>query len=338
MKLYFNQLSGALSKSLAPIYLIAGDEPLQKMEAADMIRDAARKHGYADRQLFFADQGFDWGILASAVSNFSLFSDKQFFEMIVFTDKLKKDSKEFLQNFAQQPAENTVLVLRMNKIDARETWVKRISDVGVLVQVYLKEGHEMSAWLRERMLKIGLKMEDQVVELIAERVAGNMLAAAQEVDRLKLLYADQIVRLEDAETAVCDNSKYNVYDLASAASIGDSKNALRILQGLQDEGCASSLVLWSLTAQIRKLAALETRVAQGDNLDTLLRKEWRNKRDIFRKSLLRKPKIHWQRLLYWCGEADKAAKGLSSDDVWHHLSKLTLRICGVRVLSELGNK
>lgn len=307
---------------------------MQKMEAADMIRAAAHSAGYGDRRLFFADANFDWGALSAHADNLSLFSEKKFIEIVAFSEKLNKEGKEFLRTFAERPAEDTILVLRVNKIDAREAWVKRVEAVGVVVQVYIKEGGDMTAWLRERMLKAGLKVENQVVELIAERVAGNMLAAAQEVEKLKLLHSDSVVSLEDAERAISDSSKYNVYDLAEAASGGDAKRAVRILRGLRDEGCAPNLVLWSLTAQIRKLADLDARLAKGESLDAVLRKEWRSKHTALRKALTRKPRIPWERLLYWCGETDKAAKGVSGADVWQQLLRLALRMSGARVLSE----
>ena len=334
MKLYFNQLTSALNDSLAPIYLIAGDEPLQRMEAADLVRKKAQAMGYADRRLFFVEQNFDWSAIGAVTNNLSLFAEKQLIEVIIFTEKLKKDGKDFLQAYLKEPAEDTVLVLRANKVDAREVWVKKISEMGVLVQVYAKDSQSLLAWLRERMLRLGMKMENQVVELIADRTEGNMLAAAQEVEKLKLLYTNQVIRLEDAEQAISDNSKYNVYDLATAAGMGDADKALRMLRGLKEEGCAPNLVLWSLTNQVRKLAIMETSLSQGESLDAVLRKEWRNRQAALRKALLRKPKTGWQRLLYWCGEVDKAVKGLSGDDVWHQLLGLTMRISGVRVLTE----
>ena len=50
MQLRSEQLEGHLAKTLAGVYAIHGDEPLLALEAADAVRGAARKRGFAERQ------------------------------------------------------------------------------------------------------------------------------------------------------------------------------------------------------------------------------------------------------------------------------------------------
>ncbi|MCK5889274.1 MAG: DNA polymerase III subunit delta, partial [Methylococcales bacterium] len=60
MRINLAQL-GATLKKRVPIYLLAGDEPLQMGEAADAIRLAAKKGGYTVREVLSADiVGFEW--------------------------------------------------------------------------------------------------------------------------------------------------------------------------------------------------------------------------------------------------------------------------------------
>lgn len=62
MKIQGNQLSSHLLKSLAPCYLITGDEHLLVAEALDSVREAARAKGFTSRELHVATSGFDWKI------------------------------------------------------------------------------------------------------------------------------------------------------------------------------------------------------------------------------------------------------------------------------------
>ena len=55
------------SQPLARCYLLAGDEPLQVLEAADALRAAARSQGFDEREVLHAESGFDWAQLANAV-------------------------------------------------------------------------------------------------------------------------------------------------------------------------------------------------------------------------------------------------------------------------------
>ena len=46
-----------------PVYAILGDEPLLVLEAADAVRAAARKQGYAEREVYEPGRSFDWSEL-----------------------------------------------------------------------------------------------------------------------------------------------------------------------------------------------------------------------------------------------------------------------------------
>ena len=74
------------TQPLARCYLLAGDEPLQVLEAADALRAAARAQGFDEREVLHAEPGFDWGQLASAGASLSLFAEKRMLE-VHLTDK-----------------------------------------------------------------------------------------------------------------------------------------------------------------------------------------------------------------------------------------------------------
>ena len=63
MKIAARQLEGQLKKGLAALYAVHGAEPLVALEAADRIREAARKSGAAEREVFYAEPGVDWSRL-----------------------------------------------------------------------------------------------------------------------------------------------------------------------------------------------------------------------------------------------------------------------------------
>ncbi len=334
MKVYFSQLQSKLDKELAPVYLIAGNEPLQRMEASDMVRTAARTRGFTERSLFFGDQISDWVKFKAEVSNVSIFADKRLFEVILGENKPKTVASEFFKTYVEDLPSHTILLIRADKVDRRLTWVKQIEKLGVTVQVYPKTLNEMRAWLRERMLRANLKMEEHVVELISERTEGNMLAAAQEVTKLELLCEGGIVRRQDVEKFVGISSKFTVYELADAACAGDVERSLQIMYSLQIDNSPLPLVLWAIVAEIRKMITLEQRLENGEKMELVLRGEWLNRRAQVRNVLNRKLGKKWQNTLYWCAEMDKAIKGLGDDDAWNELLQLILKICGVRSLSK----
>ena len=60
MKIYPEKISGELSRTLLPAYIVSGDEPLLIQEVCDEIRAALHKAGYIERDLFHVETGFDW--------------------------------------------------------------------------------------------------------------------------------------------------------------------------------------------------------------------------------------------------------------------------------------
>lgn len=51
MRLNLPQLAAHLKRPLAPVYLVAGDEPLQQGETLDALRAAALAQGYSLREV-----------------------------------------------------------------------------------------------------------------------------------------------------------------------------------------------------------------------------------------------------------------------------------------------
>ena len=56
MNLRPEQLASQLDKPLGPLYVLHGNEPLLVLEAGDAIRAAARRQGYAEREVLVAGQ------------------------------------------------------------------------------------------------------------------------------------------------------------------------------------------------------------------------------------------------------------------------------------------
>ena len=92
--------------------------------------------------------------------------------------------------------------------------------------------------------------------MIADRVEGNLLAAGQEIEKLRLLHGEGKVTAEDVSPAVANSSRFDVFILVDAALGGDAKRALKVLAGLRAEGVEPVIVVWALTRELRTLAKI----------------------------------------------------------------------------------
>ncbi len=321
MKLPANRLTAHLEKTLLPCYLIAGDELLLVQEAIDAIRRSARQKGFDSRDLHVQMQGFNWQELAGEGANLSLFAERRIVELRLPTGKPGRDGGAAIAELAEQAGDDLLFLITAPKIDQRTAatkWVKAIESKGAFVQIWPIGPRDLPAWLTTRMRALGLKPDREAVRIIADRVEGNLLAAQQEIEKLRLLLGEGEVGADDVNNAVVDSSRFDVYQLVDAALLGNPQRALRILGGIRAEGVDAVVVIWALTRELRVLARLQASVEAGDNLGSALQKArvWKSRENIFRACIARHRSRDFYQLIQAGQRADAVAKGQAAGDKW----------------------
>lgn len=329
MKLGVDRLAGQLKGTLAPIYLVAGDEPLQREECADRIRAAARAQGHSEREVFVAVRGFDWQSLLSAGASLSLFATKRILEIRLPTGKPGTQGGDALVAYAKDPAPDTLLlVISDGRPEGNPSWVSALEKAGIYIQVWPVAPAEVPAWVRERLKSRGLEPTPDAVTLISGRVEGNLLAAAQEVDKLVLLHSGGPLDAEAVAVAVSDSARYDAFKLVDAALAGDLPRSVRVLEGLEAEGEEPVMILGALLRQIKELAALAIEIESGQTPQRVLAGVWERRRPLLQAALRRRKARGWQRLLKRAQQADSVLKGQAPGRAWDELLQLTAALAG----------
>ena len=331
MRLRVDQLEG--QRGLSPIYLISGDEPLQVGEAADTIRRRAREAGHITREVFEVGRGFDWNSLQLAGASMSLFGDQRLFDLRL-PGGPGKEGGEALTAYAESPSPDTILLITAPRFDARtqkSRWFTALERAGAVVLVYAPEGREMPRWIQQRMRSRGLEPTEEAAMLLAERVEGNLLAAAQEIDMLSLLHGGGRVDAETVLRVVSDSARYDVYDLVDAMLEGRVGRTQRVLEGLRSEGVATALVLWAVSREVRAMCAMAADAEAGRPMGQIFsaHRVWQRRQPIVRAALGRNL-AHWQRGLRGCARCDRIIKGQEAGHAWHELGVLVTRLGGLK--------
>ena len=321
MKIQANQLSSHLDNSLAPCYLVTGDEHLLVAEAMDSIRHASREQGFTARESHVATQGFDWAALGASTANLSLFAERRVIELRLPTGKPGRDGSKAIAELVEQLGPELMLIVSAPKLDrsaAASKWVKALDTRGVHLAIWPIGPRELPGWIAARMRAAGLQADQGAAALIADRVEGNLLAAGQEIEKLRLLLGEGRVTEEDVANAVADSSRYDVYKLVDAALAGDARRAVRILGGLRAEGVAPVIVFWALGRELRTLAKLTDTVRNRGDLGSAMQRSgvWRNRQGLVRSCVSRMDTATIHRLLKAVGQGDAAAKGRLRADPW----------------------
>ncbi len=333
MRLRFAQLPDQLARGLASVYLICGDEPYQLGEAARLVREAARRSGFDEREVLDQDGSFDWGALGASAAAMSLFSARKLIELRVSSAKLGKDGGAAMRAYCERPCPDNLLLIVAPSLDRKELetqWAAAVDKVGAVVQVWPLKERELIQWLGERLRAVGLQPAPGVAELLAERVEGNQLAAAQEIEKLRLLREPGPLALDDLLGNLADSARFDLFALTDAALGGDRARVQRILSVLRGEGTADALVLWVLARELRMLAeAAGASARQGSPAQAFsAHRVPRGRQDTVERALRRLPLIRLRTLLHRCARIDRTIKGLAPGDPWIGLASVADTLAG----------
>jgi DNA polymerase III subunit delta len=330
MKLASEELPRHLAKGLAPLYVIHGDEHLLSIEAADVIRAAARAAGYDEREVFTVEQGFKWADLRNSAQSLSLFSARKLVELRIPTGKPGVEGAQSIQDYCEQLNADTVTVVTLPKLDKtgqNSKWFISLAEHGVIVAADEISLNALPDWIAVRLQRQGQSTDRDTLRFLAERVEGNLLAAFQEIQKLGLLFPAGPLTFEQVKDTVMDVARYDVFKLSEAMLAGDAARFTRILDGLRAEGEATVLILWAMAEDIRALARISRATQRGGNIASALRdaRVWGVRQKLVERAVRRFSPAFTEGALRKAAHIDKVVKGLRDGDAWDELLQLGVR-------------
>ena len=343
MKIRPEQLQSHLSKQLLPVYVISGDEPLLAQESTDAVRLAARNQGFSGREVFHGEGKFDWGQLHNEANALSLFAEKKIIEVRISNGKPgDKGSKAICELCANRSPDNLLLVIlpKLERSAQNSKWMKALESAGAHIQVWPVTGDQLPRWIKQRLLESNITANQQAVEILAERVEGNLLAAVQEIEKLKLLATNGKVDAIMMSSVVADSARYNLFEFVDKVLAGDAQSAARSLRGLHSEGTDAIPLLWAITRELRILIKASEQISRGESRDWALKNAgvWEKRLPLFRSAIQRCSAAHLRMLLYQAGAIDRGIKGMRKADIWDELTTLVLSLAGSQTLKPANIK
>jgi len=331
VQLRSEQLAQHLTRPLAPLYVLQGDEPLLQLEAADAIRAKARNEGYGERAVLSVERYFDWSQLGAAGASLSLFSEKRLIELRLPSGKPGTEGAKALEAYCADLAPDTVTLVILPALDrkSQETaWYRGLTTSAVTVNITTIDRARLPDWIAGRLGGQKQKAARESLEFIADCVEGNLLAAHQEILKLGLLHPPGEIADEAIRSAVLNVARYDVTDLSVALLAGDTVRLTRILEGLEGEGEALPRILWVLAEDIRALARVQSGLSEGQALPELLNaaRVWREPRKtLISRASRAVPAKAVRNALRHAARIDRMAKGVADGDPWNELLQLGMR-------------
>lgn len=339
MKLSYQQLTTHLQKQLLPIYLIAGNEPLFVQESKDLINQKAKQSGFLERQRYDVNKDFNWNHLFEAINSPSLFGDKTIFELRL----LQKPTATFAKTFAQFINDltcETLLIIYCEKLDSatqKSSWCEAITNKGAVINIWPLEPPAFQQWLKQRLQQQNLSDDQRLIQFIMHQTEGNALAAAQEIEKLKLIYPNGKIPYGDLDKIITDNARFDIFGLVDVILAGNTNRIIQVFRKIRAEGIEPTLILWAITREIRTLINVLQDLNQRISLEVSLKKNsvW-GKRTSLIKTIAPKLTIpHLHHALLHAEKIDKMIKGMSKGNVWDELQLLALHVSGCKFVDQL---
>jgi len=331
MALRADDLQAHLAKTLAPVYAIHGDEPLLALEAADAVRATARARGFTEREVLEADRYFKWDEFVHAGASGSLFGERKIVELRLASGKPGPQGSAAIERYCERPAPDRLLLVSLPRLDRAgqsASWFSALGAAGVVVEVWPVERARLPDWLGARLARNGQRAAREVLEFLAERVEGNLLAAHQELQKLALLAPRGELSLEQVEAAVADVARFDAFDASAALLAGDLARYARVLEGLHAEGEALTYVLWALAEDLRALLALRSGLDAGQAIEPLLREArvWGERQARLKAAARRFARPPLQAALAHAARIDRVIKGVALGEAWDEFAALGLKL------------
>lgn len=318
----------SLAKSeVKPVYLIAGSEMLLVQECCDALRMKLRSAGFSERTVIDADgSGFNWDELHHQGASMSLFASLRLLDLRLPTGKPGKEGSQAIIEFCASVPPDTVLLISCFEWSSKHggKWSETIDACGQMVAVAPVKPSETSAWIGQRLNAHGIRVSAEALQILDQRVEGNLLAAKQEIEKLAMLGVKGDINAMQMQQWVADSSRYDVFKLIDACYDADLPRASRILKGLKAEGeqipalvpmIGKELMNLAYYAQIKESGRRTQAAMQADKI-------WQSKQAQMLRMIDQASRIHFERLVKQLAEIDRMSKGRKVGDAWVGLERV----------------
>lgn len=314
MRIKAHELSRTFQKP-PKAYWVSGDEPLLIDEAIQELLTAF-KSDETELIRINVDQSFSEDQLMQWIYGGSLFAQSQLL-LITLNEKWPARFNTLLQQALKDMPDSIRLLIhgpRLSAAQMKSKWVQAIDRDTAFVAIWPINAHQLPQWLIQRARQqFHMNLHPSAAHLIAELTEGNLLAAGQTLEKLNLEFGATEITLDQVENSLSDMTHFSVFSLTESCLMGDSEKSLRILQTLFEKQVEITLILWSLTQEIRLLTRLMFE-AQSAPLNILFQKHRiiERRKAPLQKAIQRLKPKNCEQLLQKAAQVDRRMKGIES--------------------------
>ncbi len=340
MKIYHNQLDNTLRQGFKPVWLVFGDEPWQKNSSLTSIREHAKQQGFSEVIRFSSDTSFDWQQLLDEYQSLSLFASQRIIEVELTTVKVGDAGNKALLALAERLTQDSksghvpqdvIFIFHGAKLDAASAnrkWFKSLTQLGCYLPLYDIELKAMPQWLNNQARQLHLNISPELNALLIELFEGNLLALAQELEKLVLLFGSQHISIEQAEQIIINQAKFNPFQVIDALLLGDCAKCITMLDQLQQEGMAPAQLIWVFHKELNQLYSMLNKLSQEESIATIYKQYriWDKRKPLYQHALTHIKIDNVKRAMIRIADIDLLSKTSSEFNVFILLADLCVTV------------
>ena len=305
-------------------WVLHGQEPLLEQNLMDAFRASWQKQEI-ERQRYDISSVSDWKTVFNALNSLSLFSTQLAVEV---HGNIKPDAAglKLLKSFLQHNEQNLLLIVmpKQDSSSLKTSFFQTIDANGVNVALTANYPRDRQQILAVEADKLGIKLANDAWAWLEQHHEHNLLAAKNSLMRVSDTFAEvDVIEIEHLYACLQDQSRYSTYDLSDALLAGNLAQSIKIFQYLMASGEPLSLILWSISKEMRLLMQLFEQPQNALQLGI-----WKTKVSQYQQALRRlSPQtfLAWPSLLI---RIDASIKGLGYENAEHLVQQAIASMCG----------
>ncbi|MCU4323181.1 MULTISPECIES: DNA polymerase III subunit delta [Acinetobacter] len=305
-------------------WVLHGQEPLLEQNLMDAFRTSWQQRE-VERQRYDVSSVSDWKNVFNALNSLSLFSTQLAVEV---HGNIKPDASgiKLLKSYLQQDSDNLLLIImpKQDSSSLKSSFFQVMDANGVNVSLTANYPRDRQQILSVEAEKLGIKLANDAWVWLEQHHEHNLLAAKNSLMRVSDTFAEiDVIQVDHLYACLQDQSRYSTYDLSDALLNGNLAQSIKIFQYLIASGEPLSLILWSISKEMRLLMQLFEQPQNALQIGI-----WKTKVSLYQQALRRlSPQtfLSWPALLL---RIDASIKGLGHENPEYLVQQVIASMCG----------
>ena len=297
----------------AKLFIVTGDEPLQRHNVVEKIITAFKDKNYEIARHDLTEQNHN--DLYHEADSLSLFAMDKLVQYSFEKSPLKSLQQALVENILK-PSDNVYLLIfnGIKKQTLTTKWFQNLAADATHIHIYQPNVSNAINIINHELEQSNLSLDREAVQILAQKTEGNLIATKQ---ILKLLSRQDTASF-DAQTIkpfLHEHASFDVFDLSDAILMRQKAKALNVLNSILNEKDKPPLILWTIKKELRIVSQLQATAQTYHQKIFKDNNVWTSKQKFYSSLANRLSKETVSHNLKRCLDIDLCIKGAIKENV-----------------------